>query len=245
MMMLTDSSGRRGWMLISAASASLMLTGCYGFTTYPPVKGQLAWRDPDATTVLNAFTVALADTIERGPATGPHAATVAVSLPKGVSRVSYQLVIDQVNDRLADENRLVIPWEEDLDPEVPVYAAAEVKLRLGVGEVLVFRPVDEGASAGGTPELPISLSIDQRSGSWRVTRRRAWALGSIPAPELNSMPPDIMVQREIEAEQRAAAEAEEAARAEQAAAAEAERRRNLPEVTPFVGSGGAAGGDGE
>lgn len=193
----------------SLAVASLLaiplLAGCgaggVGWSTYPPVRGQAAFGNPNRYPMPQVVTAALRYTLDRYPPPSPRAAApapvdgqvpglgatseIAINLPEGFSRERYL----EIAGALTTDRVAVHP----LTPEtaaLPTYHVAQVRIRGGQATVDVLRPVYDLARATGgeLPQQGLTLELQGGLTPWRVESRQIWAIGTIPVPAPNYLP---------------------------------------------------------
>ncbi|MEM0983674.1 MAG: hypothetical protein AAGI17_06985 [Planctomycetota bacterium] len=174
----------RSLSLCSLLLPVLLLGGCLGYSTYPPVDGQTARADPNSTALTEAVVVALRWTLNRhpAPATAEGEPAAALNLFSGVSRSTYEWVSEQAGGGLTP----ITPRTASL----PTYHITQVRLRGSVAEVDLLRPVFDLRRADGTlPLQPLTIHLVGAYGTWKVERRVPFSVNSQEAPAPFYLPP--------------------------------------------------------
>lgn len=175
--------------VLAGLASTLALTGCIGYTTYPPADWQLASEDISGPPADEIMTESLVWAIEKYPPAGSGPAVI--NLPEGVHDRAYRVIGHRVDDRTAIEVR---PMAPGLDV-APTYHVTRLWVRSDRAEVDVLRPVEElGPSPTGNPIVQaVTVHLKGGISAWRVVRTRPWVIGAdaIPEPhEIGAFPED-------------------------------------------------------
>lgn len=153
----------------------LLLTGCVGYTTYPPADWQTASGDISGPPADELMTESLRHVIDRYPPGG--VGTIAINLPEGVHDRAYGVIARRVGPD-------VVPMAPGLE-SMPTYHVTRIWVRGTRAEVDVLRPVGElGPSPSGEPIIQaVTVQLEGGLSRWRVMRVRPWVIGSEAVPE--------------------------------------------------------------
>ncbi|USO00125.1 MAG: hypothetical protein H6810_05535 [Phycisphaeraceae bacterium] len=153
-----------------------LLTGCVGYTTYPPADWQLASDSISGPPADELMTVSLRYVIDRYPPAG--GGTIVVNLPEGVNDRAYGVIASRVGGD-------VVPMARGLEG-LPTYHVTRIWVRGTKAEVDVLRPVGElGASPTGRPIIQaMTVRLEGGVREWHVVRTRPWVIGEeeVPSP---------------------------------------------------------------
>lgn len=165
--------------LASAALIATAMSGCVGYTTYPPADWQLASGDISGPPADEIMTEALVWAIEKYPPAGSGPAVI--NLPEGVHDRAYRVIGQRVDARTGIEVR---PMASGLDV-APTYHVTRLWVRSDRAEVDVLRPVEElGPSPTGNPIVQaVTVHLKGGISAWRVVRTRPWVIGADAIPE--------------------------------------------------------------
>ncbi len=165
--------------LIALAAAPWVagLTGCVGYTTYPPANWQLAGDDINGPPADEIMIESLRWAIDRYPPAG--AGDIAINLPEGVHDRSYGVIVGRVGGD-------AVPMERGRE-HLPTYHITRLWVRGDKAEVDVIRPVEElGPSPTGEPIVQaLTVRLEGGMRQWRVVRSRPWVLGTDEIPPLH------------------------------------------------------------
>src|SRR5690606_8089660 len=161
----------------SLAVASLLaiplLAGCgaggVGWSTYPPVRGQAAFGNPNRYPMPQVVTAALRYTLDRYPPPSPPAPPPAPVGGPAPGLLAGALATDRV---------AVHPLTAET-AALPTYTVARVSIRGGQATVAALRPVYDLARATGgeLPQQGLTLELQGGLTPWRVESRQIWAIG--------------------------------------------------------------------
>jgi len=175
--------------VLCAVASALLLGGCAApYINIPPLPGNIARANPDATSVRAVEALALGHVIDRWPAPGGR---YAIQLPEGTADITY----GWVGSRLAEMTGSG-PDAEVAEPaapvaevgEDPVYEVVRLRIRASRATVDVIKPALEDERRLVTVYLAMKYS------GWFVERSRLWqvpvdqALWTEPAPERPPVP---------------------------------------------------------
>jgi hypothetical protein len=152
--------------LLVACGLILALAGASGCSTYinvPALPGDVAVNDPNDKTVIQVITTAIPFAVKDQAYEGQYQVQFPVGT-KGI--VAY--------DALAplDENAI---WRNPPLPDMPVYHAAQVRVRSWVAEVDVIRPVNPKQLNLGNQLVTVTLKWEAASG-WIPRKLRVWSI---------------------------------------------------------------------
>ncbi len=187
-----------GGMVFLGGSALLggALGGCAGYDTYSGEGEGVEARDINERNSHEVMIASIEWVIERYP---PESADgrFALNLPRGSNETTYRFVTSQVGEN-------ALPMTPDVDPGVPVYHIAGVRLRGTEARVDVVRPAPElGKNRDGSVKyVGVELRLDGGFQPWRVKLpQRTWAPGTIAVPELYYMPGSVPEQEQAAVEE--------------------------------------------
>ena len=169
--------------VLCAVVSALLLGGCAApYINIPPLPGNVAWADPDATAVRAVEALALGHVIERWPAPGGR---YAIKLPEGTSDLTYGWVGSRLAELVeAPEAEAAEAAEET--GEAPVYEVVRLRIRAARATVDVIKPALEDERRLVT----VYLALKYRG--WFVERGRLWQVpvdkALWTAPELEPPP---------------------------------------------------------
>lgn len=165
----------RSILFILIAAALPALSGCVGYTTYPPADWQLASDDINGPPADELMIAALGAVIDRFPT--PAGADPVIDLPAGVNSRVYGVIVSRVGRGA----RAMAPGLES----EPTYHVTRIWARGTKAEVDVLRPVGElGPSPTGEPIVQaVAVYLEGGFTRWRVVRMRPWVIGADELPE--------------------------------------------------------------
>lgn len=194
---------------VAAAIAAAALTGCAGYSSYPPLKGDTAFNNTNSGDMVAVMAVGMRWMVDRYPVEGEF----AVNLPEGMTRRRSLEVLAQMGS----------PNARPLTPEtahLPTFHVARVVVRISDAEVDIVRPV---ATFSDREQRPINQLVTVRVkgglSPWRAFGEKPYLIGAAETPPLRFIPsndpPGLSpgpsasdMERRVEENQRKAAEAD-------------------------------------
>ncbi len=144
--------------LIAAATA---LTGCSTYINVPAMPGDVAVNDPNDETVIKVIVASIPYAVQDQG----YSKTYQVQFPVGTRGIVAYDALTPIDDKAL--------WRNPINPELPVYQAAQVRVRSWVAEVDVIRPVNPDQLNLGNQLVTVFLKWDAVSG-WTPKRLRVW-----------------------------------------------------------------------
>ncbi len=168
-------------MIACVVGAAVVLGGCVGYDTWPPVKGSIARTDPNHPAMEGVMMAGLRWMIERYPPSG-HEGQVAVNVPLGIKPLVYQRIAREAGPR-------AVPFT-DATADLPIYHVKAIRVRGRRAELDVLRPVWEMPRSPDGTQVSQGFTLYFEGGlePWRVVRHREWMIGVMDPPALNPMP---------------------------------------------------------
>ncbi|MDH3585271.1 MAG: hypothetical protein OER86_13790, partial [Phycisphaerae bacterium] len=172
--------------VLCAVASALLLGGCAApYINIPPLPGNIAWADPDATSVRAVESLALGHVIDRWPAPGGR---YAIQLPEGTADMTYGWVGSRLSELVGSA-----PGSEPAEPaaeigEDPVYEVVRLRIRGARATVDVIKPALEDE------RRLVTVYLAMKYRGWFVERGRLWqvpvdqALWTEPTPEPAPVP---------------------------------------------------------
>ncbi len=167
-----------------------MLTGCVGYSVYPPMEGERGFTNVNSDPFPPVITESLKWVILRYPPNAraewsqPAAGNVgvtayAINLPAGLNRQIAERVVKSVGEGAQP----MLPGNEKL----PTYHIVRISVSGDDAKVDIVRPVVDVAYTGQGKPVTQGLTLRLRGGlaAWHVTSHREWAFNTLQAPALN------------------------------------------------------------
>jgi hypothetical protein len=144
-------------------AAATLLTGCSTYINVPALPGDVAVNDPNDETVIKVIVAAIPYAVQDQGYKG----TYQVQFPVGTKSIVAYDALNPIDDKAL--------WRNPVNPELPVYQAAQVRVRSWVAEVDVVRPVNPNQLNLGTQLVTVFLKWDAVTG-WTGKRLRVWTI---------------------------------------------------------------------
>ncbi len=147
--------------LSTLIAAAATFTGCSTYINVPALDGDIAVNDPNDETVIKVIVAAIPYAVQEQNYKG----TYQVQFPVGTRGIVAYDALTPIDDKAL--------WRDPVNPELPVYQAAQVRVRSWVAEVDIVRPVNPTQLNLGNQLVTCFLKWDAVSG-WTVKRTRIW-----------------------------------------------------------------------
>lgn len=168
--------------LFFALILSSSLTGCVGYTTYPPPgegTGDVAFNSPNTAPAPDVIFTAVKYAVEQYPVDGEY----TINLPAELNPTN----IEYIGRVLGDPRAVRLTPETE---SLPVYHISRVWIRGFFAEVDVFRPVLDIPGPEGAPvHQRITLKLRAHFARWRVQSAQASVIGIADPPSLTYREP--------------------------------------------------------
>ncbi len=178
------------FMCLLTTLALAALSGCVGYSGYPPVEGDVAFRDPNANDMRLVQAEALKWVARNYPPgelwEAPTADGYAINLPAGVRDSMKEIIRKGAGPNAHNLTLDRQDW--------PIYHVSRIRIRGDHAKVDIVRPVRGWAS--GRPQYQ-GVTVDMRGGLriWRVRGHKLWTEGAMEVPQLNfyDLPPQPLI----------------------------------------------------
>ncbi len=168
---------------IALCAASAGLSGCVGYTSWPPVAGT-APANPNTPQSTEMMAAALAWIIERdreGAGEGGDAASepVAINLPSTMKPTYYRFVAEHAGENIEPLSQA--------NASLPIYHVAEFHIRADTAQAIILRPATElGLGPDGKPVYQAHrVKLSGGFQPWHVTWwSKPYSVGAIETPPL-------------------------------------------------------------
>lgn len=169
--------------------APLVLTGCVGYGSWPPVEGaDLAATNPNVPYAVETMALSLQWVLQRYPAPGTGTEPVpadearfAVNVPAGIRRANYIKIASAPGGT---------PTTAENVEHLPVYHIGRVWIRGGKATVDVLRPMFEYPARGDGSMVYQCVTVHMEGGfqPWRVAGTQTREPGVVPVPDYYFLP---------------------------------------------------------
>ena len=150
---------RRVALLAAGGLLLAIAAGCSPYVNVPPLQGDVARHNADATQIRNIVVPAVRAVLDEEPPSGPY----VVQLPESAEKLTYPATLPQIGDNAHP------PFAEDLPENAPIYEVTGVRIRGFDGQVDVVRP----GTYGGRQLVTVYLR-NPPFADWNVQRVRVW-----------------------------------------------------------------------
>ncbi len=166
---------------IASCAALAGLSGCVGYTSWPPVPGTAA-ANPNTPQSTEMMAAALAWIIERdreGGEEGAASEPVAINLPGTMKPKYYRFVAEHAGQNIEPLSQA--------NASLPIYHIAEFHIRANGAEAIILRPATElGAGPDGEPVYQAHrVKLSGGFQPWHVTWwSKPYSVGAVETPPL-------------------------------------------------------------
>lgn len=166
--------------LTALIGLTLTLTGCVGYTTYPPPTGSdTAINSPNVPPAPDVIVAALRRTIVRHRVSGDY----AVNLPPELTVKRANWIVSHLDDPHA---HLLTASTQSL----PTYHVARIWIRGNYAEVDVFHPVMDIPGPAGAPVVQLAtVTLRSNLARWRMESIHSSRIGAAAPPPLHFVQP--------------------------------------------------------
>ena len=165
--------------VVASCAALAGLSGCVGYTSWPPVPGTAA-ANPNTPQSTEMMAAALAWIIERDREGGDGASDpVAINLPSTMKPKYYRYVAEHAGENIEPLSQA--------NSSLPIYHIAEFHIRADGAEAIILRPATElGAGPDGEPVYQAyRVKLSGGFQPWHVTWwSKPYSVGAIETPPL-------------------------------------------------------------